>query len=96
MIKKFVPPLLGALLAPIAVSAHADFFDDSHADLTLLNRYLNQQGRDVAGSNAKAKSYRDWGQGFEFNVKSGYTEGAVGFGLDLQAFYGLKLDSGGI
>lgn len=95
MIKKFVPPLLGALLAPIAVSAHADFFDDSHADLTLLNRYLNQQGRDVAGSNAKAKSYRDWGQGFEFNFKSGYTEGAVGFGLNLQAFYGLKLDSGG-
>ena len=66
-----------------------------NADVTLLNRYLNQQGRDVVNSNAKAHSIRDWGQGFEFNFKSGYTEGPVGFGLDLQAFYGLKLDSGG-
>lgn len=95
MIKKYLPPLLGALLAPVAVSAHADFFDESHADLTLLNRYLNQQGSDVVGSNAKAKSYRDWGQGFEFNFKSGYTPGTIGLGLDMQAFYGLKLDSGG-
>jgi len=95
MIKKLFPPVLGVMLGGAMASAHADFFDDSHADVTLLNRYLNQQGSDVVGSNAKAKSYRDWGQGFEFNFKSGYTEGAVGFGLDLQAFYGLKLDSGG-
>ncbi|MDI2590908.1 OprD family porin [Pseudomonas sp. N3-W] len=95
MIKKLATPLVGALLGGVMLPAHADFIDDSHADLTLLNRYLNQEGRDVAGSTAKAKSYRDWGQGFQFNFKSGYTEGPVGFGLDVEAFYGLKLDSGG-
>lgn len=93
--KTFLSPVVGAAMASFVLSAHADFIDDSHADVTLLNRYLNQQGRDVVGSNAKAHSIRDWGQGFEFNFKSGYTDGPVGFGLDLQAFYGLKLDSGG-
>jgi hypothetical protein len=93
--KTFLSPVVGAAMASFMLSAHADFIDDSHADVTLLNRYLNQQGRDVVGSSAKAHSIRDWGQGFEFNFKSGYTEGTVGFGLDLQAFYGLKLDSGG-
>ena len=81
MIKKIVRPLVGAMLGTAALGAHADFIDDSHADLTLLNRYLNQQGSDVVGSNKKANSVRDWGQGFEFNFKSGYTEGTVGFGL---------------
>ncbi|MCP2139100.1 UNVERIFIED_ORG: hypothetical protein J2Y94_000425 [Pseudomonas poae] len=93
--KTLISPMVGAAMASFMLSAHADFIDDSHADVTLLNRYLNQQGRDVVNSNAKAHSIRDWGQGFEFNFKSGYTEGPVGFGLDLQAFYGLKLDSGG-
>src|SRR5471032_736761 len=95
MIKKLAAPLGGGFISDEMLPAHADFIDDSHADLTLLNRYLNQQGRDVVGSTAKAKSYRDWGQGFQFNFRSGYTDGAVGFGLDLEAFYGLKLDSGG-
>lgn len=88
-----LPLLVGFALAGASLAAQADLIDDSHADVTLLNRYLNQQGTDITGSSAKAKSYHDWGQGFEFNFKSGYTEGTVGFGLDLQAFYGLKLDS---
>lgn len=37
----------------------------------------------------------EWGQGFTLNAQSGFTEGTVGFGVDLLAFYGLKLDSGG-
>lgn len=95
MIKKITRPVVGILLGGVMLSAHADFIDDSHADLTLLNRYLDQEGRGVVGSTAKAKSVRDWGQGFQFNFKSGYTEGAVGFGLDLEAFYGIKLNSSG-
>src|SRR5450830_216121 len=92
---KLLSPLVGAALASVTIYAHADFIDDSHADVTLLNRYLNQDGQGVSGSTAKAKSYHDWGQGFQFDFKSGYTEGTIGLGLDLQAFYGLKLDSGG-
>jgi len=92
---KMLSPVVGVALAGVVVSAHADFLDDSHADVTLLNRYLNQQGRGITGSNAQSKSYSDWGQGFEFNFKSGYTDGPVGFGLDTQLFYGVKLDGGG-
>lgn len=98
MIKKLNKPIIGALLGSVVMSAQADFIDDSHADLTLLNRYLNQQGRGIDGNNnpnKEAKSYRDWGQGFQLNFRSGYTEGAVGVGLDVEGFYGLKLDSGG-
>ena len=98
MIKKLHKPIVGAILGSVVMSAQADFIDDSHADLTLLNRYLNQQGRGIDGNNnpsKAAKSYRDWGQGFQLNFKSGYTEGAVGVGLDVEGFYGLKLDSGG-
>lgn len=43
-------------MASFMLSAHADFIDDSHADVTLLNRYLNQQGRDVVG-NAKGPQH---------------------------------------
>ena len=64
--KTLLSPMVGAAMASFMLSAHADFIDDSHADVTLLNRYLNQQGRDVVNSNAKAHSIRDWGQGFEF------------------------------
>ncbi|KIH82710.1 OprD family outer membrane porin [Pseudomonas batumici] len=92
---KLLSPLMGAALASVTLYAHADFINDSHADVTLLNRYLNQDGQGISGSTAKAKSYHDWGQGFQFDFKSGYTEGTIGVGLDLQAFYGLKLDSGG-
>ena len=65
--KTLLSPMVGVAVASFMLSAHADFIDDSHADVTLLNRYLNQQGRDVVNSNAKAHSIRDWGQGFEFS-----------------------------
>jgi hypothetical protein len=52
MIKKLATSFVGTLLVGAMLPAHADFLDDSHADLTLLNRYLDQEGRDVVGSNA--------------------------------------------
>jgi len=55
--KTFLSPVVGAAMASFMLSAHADFIDDSHADVTLLNRYLNQQGRDVVGSSAKATAF---------------------------------------
>lgn len=36
---------------------------------------------------------REWAQGFVLNVRSGYTEGPVGFGLDAQGLMGVHLDS---
>ncbi|WP_122858527.1 OprD family outer membrane porin, partial [Pseudomonas viridiflava] len=36
----------------------------------------------------------EWAQGFIGTFSSGFTEGAIGVGLDAHAFYGLKLDGG--
>ncbi len=77
-----------ALLAPMA---HAEFIADSTASLTTSNIYLNRDFRENAGQNKR----EEWGQGFLLDLKSGYTEGAVGFGLDAMGMLGIKLDSGG-
>lgn len=36
---------------------------------------------------------REWAQGFILNLRSGYTEGPVGFGLDAKGMLGVRLDS---
>lgn len=65
------------------------FSEDSQGSLTLRNFYFD---RDYKGeTNISAR--REWAQGFILNVKSGFTEGPVGFGLDLQGMLGVKLDS---
>ncbi|CAN7208676.1 OprD family porin [Pseudomonas sp. LjRoot71] len=76
------------LLAPMA---HAEFIADSTASLTTSNIYLNRDFRENAGQ----KKREEWGQGFLLDLKSGYTEGTVGFGLDAMGMLGIKLDSGG-
>lgn len=77
-----------ALLAP---AAHAAFIDDSSASLSTTNIYLNRDFREGDGQNKR----EEWGQGFILGIKSGYTEGSAGFGLDALGLLGLKLDSGG-
>ncbi|TFY90591.1 porin [Pseudomonas kairouanensis] len=77
---------LGAAQQAVA----SGFIDDSKASLDLRNFYYNQDTR-----NSRAPSDREWGQAFMFNYQSGFTEGVVGVGLDLQAMYGLRLDASG-
>ncbi|GAB3472342.1 OprD family porin [Azotobacter salinestris] len=65
------------------------FIEDSQGSLTLRNFYFD---RDYKGeTNVSAR--REWAQGFILNLKSGFTEGPVGFGLDLQGMLGVQLDS---
>lgn len=66
------------------------FIEDSKAWLDLRNFYFNQDTR-----NDKAPSDREWGQAFMLNYQSGYTEGLIGVGLDLQVLYGVRLDASG-
>lgn len=76
------------LLASLSPELMAEsFFADSQGKLTLRNYYFNDGYRD-GGEDRKA-----WAQGFLLNLQSGYTEGAVGFGLDALGLAGLKLDS---
>ncbi len=65
------------------------FLEDSTLDLLTRNVYWHMD-RHATG----AQDNREWGQGFHLNYSSGYTQGTVGFGADLNAYMGIKLDSG--
>lgn len=81
----------GTLGLPMTVQeAAAAFIEDSKANLTFKNFYINQDTR-----NQDRPRSEEWGQGFLFEFKSGFTEGPVGFGLDLIAQEAIRLDGGG-
>lgn len=80
---------LACTLGAAPLAAAGGFIEDSSARLDLRNIYFNRDFREGA-----SQSRRDeWAQGFLLNIKSGYTPGAIGFGLDAQALLGVKLDS---
>ncbi|MFV3402741.1 OprD family porin [Pseudomonas sp. NY15463] len=68
----------------------ADFVNDSHAVIDARNMYMNRDFRN-AGTPGPM---RDWGQGFTLRFTSGFTEGAVGVGLDAITQMGIRLDAG--
>ncbi|MCU1731146.1 MULTISPECIES: OprD family porin [unclassified Pseudomonas] len=67
----------------------AGFIEDSKATLKLRNFYIDSNNRDTDGGNTQ----REWGQGFQLDYTSGFTQGTVGFGVDAIALYGVRLDS---
>ncbi|HCA25835.1 MAG TPA: outer membrane porin, OprD family [Pseudomonas sp.] len=69
----------------------AAFVDDSKATLGLRNFYMNSDNRQDNAAQSKAE---EWAQGFRLDFQSGFTEGAVGFGVDATGLLGIKLDSG--
>ncbi|NBB09888.1 OprD family porin [Pseudomonas sp. SLFW] len=77
-------------LGCIQHSYASGFIEDSKASLDLRNFYFNQDTR-----NQKAPTDQEWGQAFMLNYQSGFTEGLVGVGLDLQMLYGVRLDASG-
>ena len=87
---KFLTMTIGSLGASLALADQASsngFLEDSHLNLLLRNFYIDQDNHD--GGNDR----RDWAQGFMLDYKSGYTQGTVGFGIDLHGYAGVKLDS---
>ncbi len=80
------------LAAPLATTANAaGFIEDTKASLQLRNFYFNRDFRSTPpGAASKAE---EWAQGFIFRGESGYSQGVVGFGLDVYAAAGLKLHS---
>ncbi|OHC57578.1 MAG: porin, partial [Pseudomonadales bacterium RIFCSPLOWO2_02_FULL_63_210] len=80
-----------ALGLPTLVQA-GGFIEDSTATLQARNYYFSRDFSDIVGPNQQSKA-EEWAQGFILNVKSGYTQGPVGFGVDAIGLLGLKLDS---
>ncbi|TDF77690.1 OprD family porin [Pseudomonas sp. H9] len=69
--------------------AQAEFIKDSSASLDMKNYYFNRDYREESTQSKR----EEWAQGFILDVKSGYTEGVVGFGVDTVGMLGIKLDS---
>lgn len=77
-----------SVMTPIVALADG-FIEDGKATFIAKNFYFNRDFRDGAGQNKR----EEWGQSFLIDYRSGYTQGAVGFGIDALGMLGLKLDS---
>lgn len=85
-----------ALVMPTATHA-AGFVEDAKVTLGLRNYYfnrnfLNHSGPSVQGSDQGQAA--EWTQSFILDARSGFTQGTVGFGLDVLGLYAVKLDGG--
>ena len=78
-----------ALVLPSATHA-AGFVDDAKVTLGLRNYYFNRNFLNhTQNDQAQAEG---WTQSFILDARSGYTQGTVGFGLDVLGLYAAKLD----
>lgn len=91
-LKRRIPAALLLASSPVFVApgvSAAGFVDDTTATLSTSNIYFNRDFREGAGQSKR----EEWAHGFILNVKSGYTPGTLGLGIDAMAMLGLKLDS---
>jgi hypothetical protein len=87
---RIVCSLAFACALPLEASA-AGFLDDASANLNLRNFYINRNFTNPAYPQGKAE---EWTQSFILDAKSGFTQGTVGFGMDVLGLYSLKFDGG--
>ncbi|VVO04405.1 OprD family porin [Pseudomonas fluorescens] len=79
-----------ACAAPLEIQA-ASFIEDASANLNLRNFYINRNFTNPAYPQGKAE---EWTQNFILDARSGFTQGTVGFGVDVLGLYSVKLDGG--
>ncbi|APU29372.1 porin [Ectopseudomonas alcaliphila JAB1] len=80
-----------ALVMPTTTHA-AGFVEDAKVTLGLRNYYFNRNFLNQTQSGQGQAS--GWTQSFILDARSGYTQGTVGFGLDVLGLYSVKLDGG--
>ena len=79
-----------ALALPLSSQA-AGFAEDAKVTLGLRNFYINRNFVNPDFSQGKAE---EWTQSFILDARSGFTQGTVGFGLDVLGMSAFKLDGG--
>lgn len=87
-------PLMSLALVGVtlpAFAAESGFVEDAKVNLNLRNFYINRNFVNPANPQGKAE---EWTQSFILDAKSGFTQGVVGFGVDVLGLYSLKLDGG--
>ena len=90
----FVPSLIAIALASATLPAHAEesgFVEGAKVNLNLRNFYINRNFTNPTKAQGKAE---EWTQSFILDAKSGFTQGTVGFGMDVLGLYSVKLDGG--
>ena len=90
----FVPSLIAIALASATLPAQAEesgFVEGAKVNLNLRNFYFNRNHTNPAFPQSKSE---EWTQSFILDAKSGFTQGVVGFGVDVLGMYSVKLDGG--
>lgn len=82
--------LLGGSLMPLAAMAEG-LVDDAQVSANFRNYYINRNFTERNSPQAKAE---EWTQSVIIDARSGFTPGAVGFGVDALGLYSQKLDGG--
>jgi hypothetical protein len=88
------PSLIAAAIACSALPAVADesgFVDGAKVNLNLRNFFINRNFTNPTKAQGLAQ---EWTQNFILDAKSGFTQGTVGFGMDVLGLYSVKLDGG--
>ena len=83
-----------ALVMPTTTHA-AGFVEDAKVTLGLRNYYFNRNylnGTDPVIRGERQGQAEGWTQNFILDARSGFTQGTVGFGLDVLGLYSVKLD----
>ena len=90
----YFPGLIAIALASAALPVMAEesgFVDGAKVNLNLRNFYINRNFTNPTKAQGKAE---EWTQSFILDAKSGFTQGTVGFGMDVLGLYSVKLDGG--
>ncbi|MBD9439142.1 OprD family porin [Pseudomonas sp. PDM04] len=69
----------------------AGFVEGARVNLNLRNFYINRNFTNPSKTQGKAE---EWTQSFILDARSGFTQGTVGFGMDVLGLYSVKLDGG--
>jgi hypothetical protein len=85
----FALALSGAALP--ASAEEAGFVEGARVNLNLRNFYINRNFTNPSKTQGKAE---EWTQSFILDARSGFTQGTVGFGMDVLGLYSVKLDGG--
>ena len=89
-----LPGLIALALTGAALPAAAEeagFIEGASANLNLRNFYINRNFTNPTKAQGKAE---EWTQNFILDAKSGFTQGTIGFGMDVLGLYSVKLDGG--
>jgi hypothetical protein len=90
----FLPSLIAIAMGGVTLPATAEeggFIEGAKVNLNLRNFYINRNFTNPTKAQGKAE---EWTQSFILDAKSGFTQGTLGFGMDVLELYSVKLDGG--